>query len=48
LRKNAEQAAFVSGHDFTVCGKMPNKPLLYQGTTLVVPQQPQKNAGFSP
>jgi hypothetical protein len=40
--------AFVSGHHFTACGKTPNKPLLYQGTTSVVPQLPQNEEGFSP
>jgi len=38
---------FVSGHDFTACGKSQIKPLLYQGTTLVVPQLQQYQAGFS-
>jgi len=32
-----EESPALKGHGFTACGKMPNKPLLYQGTTLVVP-----------
>jgi hypothetical protein len=36
---------FTGGYDFTGCRKT---PVLYQGTTLVVPQMLEKKMGFSP
>jgi hypothetical protein len=38
----------MKGTGFSRSGKLNSSQVLYQGTTLVVPQMPQKILGFSP